>query len=340
MLLRNMAKRVNPTVIGLFFLGSLILGIGTAIYVGSVKLFKQQVTMVTYFAESVNGLSVGSPVKFKGVPVGRVSDIQIRFNPETSASSIPVYMEIDQERLQNEFGLMLDISDQQILLEQVRSGLRAKLQLASLISGQLFVELDFIEDPDKNLPEFSHSELDYPEIPSAPSALSQLGKETSDLFTELSSIEFRQLGNEITELVSLLREKAENTDIERATRQIGETAGAVKDFLESEDIGQTIEHMQRTLRSLEQTSEKTGLAVGELKSEFNGVNGDLRDTLRGLRDLTGDLNQIIEPGSPVRGELEQILNNLERLSGSIANFSEYLERHPDALLKGRKLPKP
>ena len=65
-------KRLNnPTLVGLFVLASAFLAMGTVIFVASMKLFRAEATVLVYFDESVNGLSIGSPVKFKGVPIGR-----------------------------------------------------------------------------------------------------------------------------------------------------------------------------------------------------------------------------------------------------------------------------
>ncbi|MCD8483512.1 MAG: MlaD family protein [Verrucomicrobia bacterium] len=95
-----MRKPANPTYIGIFVIGATVLGIITVLFLGSLNLFTSTRTFVIYFEESINGLNQGAPVKFRGVPIGRVSDIRIRFNQPPESFKIPVFVDIDARRLE------------------------------------------------------------------------------------------------------------------------------------------------------------------------------------------------------------------------------------------------
>ena len=105
-----MSTRASPAVIGAFALGAIALAVGLVIFVTSLKLFSQEETFVLYFNESVNGLSIGSPVKLRGVPIGRVSDVRINWN-QVDDSVVPVLVSIDLTRLSSRLGASLNLED-------------------------------------------------------------------------------------------------------------------------------------------------------------------------------------------------------------------------------------
>ncbi len=94
-----MAKRPNPTVIGAFILGGLLLVVAAVAIWGSGRLFERRYRYVCYFAGSVNGLKVGAPVKYRGVVIGQVVGMRIRFQQAPDDSRIPIFVEMSGKRL-------------------------------------------------------------------------------------------------------------------------------------------------------------------------------------------------------------------------------------------------
>jgi hypothetical protein len=137
-----MSRRPNPTRIGLFLLGALIIVIiGTAI-LASATWFQQRTMFISFFPESVNGLADGAPVKFQGVPVGTVKAINIRIDQRDNSFQVPVEFDIDLRRLTTPNGTYVNLADTVVLRQQIAKGLRAQLQMQSLLTGQLYVDID------------------------------------------------------------------------------------------------------------------------------------------------------------------------------------------------------
>ncbi|HQU09329.1 MAG TPA: MlaD family protein, partial [Opitutales bacterium] len=118
-----MSKKANPSIIGLFVLGAIVLGVVAILFFGSTNIFTPKEDFVIYFEESVNGLEIGAPVKFKGVPIGEVTGILISFNDQHTNAYIPVMIEIDKAKLQDRIGESVDLKSPNLLQNAIDHGL-------------------------------------------------------------------------------------------------------------------------------------------------------------------------------------------------------------------------
>jgi paraquat-inducible protein B len=135
-----MSKQANPTVIGIFVIGAVCIALLGITVFTSGKWFTEKSEFVIYFNESVNGLSIGALVKMQGVPIGKVTDIHVQLDPETSRILTPVFIEIDHEKSKLLLQFKGDDSEQTIMEQLVKNGLRMQLQYTSIVTGQLYVE--------------------------------------------------------------------------------------------------------------------------------------------------------------------------------------------------------
>lgn len=125
--------------------------------------------IVMFFDESVNGLSVGSSVVFKGVKIGEVSRIEIKANPDDLSFSIPVYAKMQSKSLNSD---SLFSSPKAVLDELIKKGLRARLATHSFVTGQLMVELVMLPETDIKL----HEDVGVLEIPTVLSPIGELSR--------------------------------------------------------------------------------------------------------------------------------------------------------------------
>ena len=128
-----MAKRVNPTLVGAFVLGAFLLVIAAILVLGGENIFVQKRRFVIYFGDAIKGLTVGAPVTFKGVVVGRVINLKVRYVKETGRTEIPVLIDLDPNKVVTPG----DDSEATSLLHQmIDQGLRAQMNPESLITNQ------------------------------------------------------------------------------------------------------------------------------------------------------------------------------------------------------------
>jgi paraquat-inducible protein B len=141
-----MSIRANPTAIGGFLIGALVLLVAGTATLASTAWFERRSTFISFFQESVNGLEKGAPVKFQGVPVGNVTEILIQIDQRDKTFQVPVQYEIDLTRLTTQLGTFVDLEDGAVLRQQITDGLRAQLQMESIVTGQLYIELSYRPD--------------------------------------------------------------------------------------------------------------------------------------------------------------------------------------------------
>lgn len=330
-----MSKREpNPTWIGLFVLGAAALGIATVLFLGSMRLFSKELEYVLYFDESVNGLSVGAPVKINGVPIGRVSDILIRYNQAPDSSAIPVFVKVARGRLRG-LGAGRVVEDEDAVELEIWRGLRGHLQMESIITGQLYVELSYIAEPRDNPPVFRQVEPLMQEIPTVPSVLARIGSETTDLFARIASVDYQGISQQLVGLLAELRGKVDAVDTAVISVELSGLLQDARASLQAAQLKETFAAARATLASLEQTSEQ---ARGDLSALLPQLSETALSLQAGL-DKAGEsfalLNQWLHPASPVRADFESSLRSLARMVEHLADLVELIERNPAVLIRGR-----
>ncbi len=168
-----MARQARKTVIGGFVVGAVALAAVAILVFGSGKFFQKRLMLVMFFDGSITGLSIGSPVKFRGVRVGQVTKIAAVFDPKDVSITIPVYIEVDPKSLivsgsEDAWSALSTNKFYEPLLEK---GLKARLDIESLITGQLYINMDFYPDRATRLLGLDPR---YPEIPTIPSLQDQI----------------------------------------------------------------------------------------------------------------------------------------------------------------------
>lgn len=335
-----MSRRANTTLIGAFVLGALISGTLLVVYLGAINIFARKEVFVAYFDESVNGLSEGAPVKFKGVPIGRVRDIRIRFNQPRESDAVPVFLEIDAGRLQSDLGVAseTDLSNPRVYLQQINAGLRAQLVTDSIITGLLFIELDYY--PQAGLPNLVQEEpVAYLEIPTVPSPLAELGQNATDILAKLAAFDVERISDELVAALTLANDRLGKLDVEGLNAAVADSAAAIEALTTNPEINATLEAVQTTLVAVQQLVARLDEDYDPLMTEVQGSLADLRETLVALRGTARELERTVQPESPLRYELENALRDMAAAAESVRRLVDDLERNPRSILTGRPLPK-
>ena len=325
-----MSKQANKTVIGAFIVGAIALLIAGVLIFGSGKFLQKTRSYVLYFQGSVKGLNIGSPVMFRGVKIGSVTDIILQFDPDDLSVNIPVIIEIIP-RKQTIVYRNSDRDNVKILLE---SGLRAQLELQSMVTGQLMINLDI--HPDEPLI-LTGIKSDYPELPTIPSDMEKLSR-------TLENIDFEGIFENISQAVAgiekFLNSPALIGSIESAEKVLNELQKL------AEDIDSQIKPLVANLMS---TSDAVHGALAQAEKTLameEGVPGELAADIREtLTYANNAMKQVEHTLSSVRGvvaedsatvyELNNTLTDLSAAARSIRFLADYLERHPEALIRGK-----
>jgi paraquat-inducible protein B len=358
-----MSKRANTTVVGAFVIVAITLALGAVMVFGTGQFFKEHVVVVTVFEGSVTGLDVGSPVEFRGVPVGRVTNIKALYDSQKTSFVIPVYMSLDSDSVTNIRADEPRISAEKEIEKMIARGLRARLDIRSLVTGTKFVALEFHPHTPANVVGI---DSDIPEIPSTVSRLDKV----ADLFDKL---DIEQLAGKailtldgISELVNspVLASSIENLD--HAARNTSELVEQLQDDTRrfSQTAIETLEQTRQTVAAAEKALAVTLSDVSRLSTgtdvRLGRIAEKLETALSAVQNLAISLDRQIQPlsqsakvtldqatstlksaetligeDSNTRYNLDTTLEELAAAARSVRQMADYLEQNPDALLKGK-----
>jgi len=348
-----MSERANPTVIGGFVVGAVLLFVVGIVVFSKGTFWVEKPTRVLYFEGSVAGLDVGAPVNFRGVRIGSVSKILIRVNFENKMIRTPVFIEIDREKIMGLKGIPESEERQEFVQDLIQRGLRAQLVLQSLITGQLAVEFDMHPETPINL---VGSDTDYLEIPTIPSGIQELK-------TRFEKLQLDELVSALLHTVQSIDEAVQSPDLKKAIEDLDKTLVSVKNLAENIDS-----RVGPLFTSFEDTSNAARLTLEESQDMIATAKLDLKQALKGIQQLAQNIDKQVVPvaknidqisqaargafvkgeeamttvkglageKSPERFELNRALKEISAAARSIRDLARYLERNPNTLVYGKR----
>jgi len=326
-----MSKPVNRTLIGVFVVGAVALAVAAVLIFGSGKFFAHEKEFVMFFEGSVKGLNVGAPVIFRGVKVGEVDDIKLRINPKDLSAYIPVYIDIDPRKftVPEEFKPLMKETEKRYTYIQplIEKGLKAQLQLQSFVTGQLMINLDFY--PDKPI-KLVGLEKRYPEIPTVPTTMEELTKTLQDLKLEDLYKKIMLTVDGIEKLVNSPALLESIRSVDHAAKDVGKL---------TRDLDSQVGPLMADLKSTSEAANRTMLQVEKVFSSKDGIPAQIGETLKTADDALKQAEKTLATAQGVAAdngyELNRALRELSASARSVRSLADYLERHPEALLKGK-----
>ncbi|MBI4847237.1 MAG: MCE family protein [Nitrospirae bacterium] len=321
-----MSKQANKALIGSFVVGAVVLVIAGVLIFGSGRLFTKMEKHVLYFKGSVKGLNIGSPVMFRGVKIGSVTDILLQFNSEDLSMRIPVIIDVEPEKFISQDNVRE--MGKGYIDQLITKGLRAQLQMQSMVTGQLMINLDFYPDKPAMLAE---TKGEYPEIPTISSNLEELTE-------KLGSLPIEEMFSKMVKAIEGI-EKIVNSP---------ELIGSVGSFDQAlKDIHSLLANIDKQFTPLANSVINTSIAAQSALGQFEktikmeeGAPADLaveiKKTLATTRDAMEAVKSITAKDSESVYELNNALKELSAAARSIRFMTDYLEQHPEALIRGKK----
>ena len=312
-----MSKPASKTLIGAFVVGALTLVVIGILLFGTGQFFSESKTYVLFFGGSVKGLNVGAPVSFRGVKVGQVSAIKARFDPRDYSMRIAVYIKTTPGWLTPVAeGKTLDkiissFEREKILQDLVaKKGLRAQLQLQSLVTGLLEIEFDFYPDAPLTL---LGTEPNVSELPTIPSDMEKLQMTLSNFITKFDKLP-------IDEFVKRLADIAEGIDRIVNSPQTEENVRS---------LNATLKGLQTLVRNLNNQVNPMSANIQESFKAAKAALEQAQKTLAAVEGVAGD-------ASSLRYQMGEALEQISDAARSLRVTAEYLDQHPEALIRGKK----
>ncbi|MBF0303518.1 MAG: MCE family protein [Desulfamplus sp.] len=389
-----MGKKPDNILIGAFVAGAVALVVAAVLVFGSGSFFEDRNLFILHFKGSVKGLAVGSPVVLRGVKVGSVRDIRINATANSRDFSIPVLIEIGKELLiiSDKESSGYDLSIEENLKRLIAQGLRAQLEMQSMVTGQLLVGLDF--HPDKPI-KLSEHKLPYPEIPTIQTDIEELAQ-------KIKQVPIEDMFNKLFSIISSVEQSFNKDSIGQLLKSLSLTleslnkiSGSLDDHLPAiaADIQDTIKHAKVLMQnsnnqvsavggSLNQAIADTQKLISTATVQLETTGNSINSTLGNADKLITDINSEVKPisqsaresmitlkaalnnakdavnaakaaseqaGTMFRGfdkitgsdsviinNLNNTLNDLSDAARSLRLLGEYLERHPEALIQGKR----
>ena len=336
-----MSKKANPTIVGAFVLVAIVLTVAAIIVLGKIKLKDDKLRCVAFFTGSLYGLDIGAPVTFRGVTIGRVSQIRINFDKEQNNYIIPVYVDIEQspdldgnrpESRQPE-------NIRKMMQELIGQGLRAQLKISSLLTAKLYIDLAIYPNTELQLRGKNSGLI---EIPTMPSGMEQITQ-------KLESLPLNEILNKTATALDGINSIINSKETRNVLGSLESTLGRLNTLLGQADaeFPALATELKKGLTNFTALSATANTLLHTADKELPGMSVELKQLLTGLNATAGSLTktlnnveQLTAKDSLLAYQVAGSLREIERAAASIRQLTDYLQQKPNALLFGQGEDKP
>lgn len=332
-----MKTKFSPTVVGLFVVGALILGVGALLTFGGVNFFSKPLRFVVSFNESIHGLDLGSPVKLRGVRVGRVVGLNVRYDDKINRSVVRVLCELNSDVVKDDGGNVIDVSSREEFQRLVDQGLRAQLGVQSFATGMLFVALDFF-NPQEYPADTAPPDAKYSVVPAVPSAISEFQAGATDIISNLKKIDFAGISKGLTGLLADTRKKIDGVDAKTLVDQWTRTGASIDALAKSPEIKDTLANLNAAAIDLRATLSKLDTQIGPAGENLNTTLVEAKKAMESFNATAITLQRFVSNQSGLGEDFSRTLAQIAEAAESVNRLAEFLERNPNALLTGKKRP--
>jgi paraquat-inducible protein B len=314
-----MNKNVSPALIGGFVVSGIVLAVAAVILFGSGRVFDKRESFVSFFPGSVNGLPVGSNVSFRGVRVGAVTQVLLSLDSSTVVGGtdlgVPVVFEID-ETLIRQRGVSLDLGNPAEIQRLISQGLSARLDSESLLTGRLYVSLDFRPGESPVMSGVTH---EFPEVPTVGSSMSEVTARLQQIGERLSRVDIEAVSE-------LMRSTLEGLNAFATSEELQGVPREVEGVLANLDV--TISTVQVLAANLDST-------VAPMRERAEATAESAEESLEQVERTVEALREVMDPDAPLVVGLIGTLQELEQAARALRRVSELIERDPAVLVRGR-----
>jgi paraquat-inducible protein B len=316
-----MSEKQQTVAIGAFVIGASLIALVTVIYLlGSGFGKKEKVVMV--FDGSVKGLNVGAPMALRGVKVGEVTDINLILDSAKTNVIMEIEANFDAKNIHRK-----GIADTNLTEELISRGLRAQLNSQSLLTGLLYIELDFHPESTLNLVDIDSP---YLQLPTIPTNLERITKKLEDLDISKLTDELESISNGVNTLISSKAFQDLPAHLTSTLDSVRALSTQMRDQLASTGpkLNTVLDETAATVATANTELPKLATLVEEnLKSLDNAINA----VEQGMTGIDG----LVSPDSATLYQLNMALQEMTRAGRSLQSLANTLEAQPESLIRGK-----
>ncbi|EED36293.1 mammalian cell entry related [Luminiphilus syltensis NOR5-1B] len=318
-----MTEKTVNTLLGAFVIGAVSIAVIAFLLMAGNAYDKSSERVVMVFDSSVKGLTVGAPVALRGVNIGEVTDIRVLFR---DTDNLNLLMEVEAI-LQRGRVTRLSGSTNSMTDEIIAAGLRAQLNSQSLLTGLLYIQLDFFPNTPINL---RATRDDILEVPTIPSRIDML-------FEEIDRLDLPRLLSDVQRTALALRRFTENEDFNSFPATINETLEKSIEIAEDSKalLARLEPKLDQTLSSAAAASKTLERELPVIAQSFENSLDQLKQTLASLEGAGENLEAALDPDAPLLYSLQATLDELTKAGRAINSLARSVEEQPQSLILGR-----
>ncbi len=318
-----MSEKPHTVAIGAFVVGALLIGISTVIFALGTGFGKERSTVVMVFEGSVKGLTIGAPVALRGVQIGQVTDIELILDADTVELIMLVEAELRGENIRR-----TGTNAESLTEELISRGLRAQLNTQSILTGLLYVQLDFHPDSELILADIDSPHLQIPTIPT----------ELERLTRKLDSIDFAKVASDLEATAEGINSFVTSTSFQELPAQLQGTLVSVTGLSEQLQV-----QLASTGPKLDLVLEGAATTVDTANTELPKLAELISDNLKVLEEAIGafekgmeGIDKLVDHDSATVYELNRALRDMSQAGRALQQLGRALEEQPESLIRGRR----
>jgi|LGOV01.1.fsa_nt_gb phospholipid/cholesterol/gamma-HCH transport system substrate-binding protein/paraquat-inducible protein B len=323
-----MSERANYFKIGLFVLCGAVIAVVGLLALGAGSLLQKKFFAESYFEESVQGLDIGSPIKFRGVQIGRVETITL-VGAEYSTDKRYVLVRFSLYR--DAIGALSQAAVQRFVDSEVEKGLRVRLAFQG-VTGAAYLEADYLEA--ERAPWLSIDwQPNYPFLPSAPSTITRYSEAIDKILKNIEHIDIQAIGAGLEKALTAMNgfmENAQVGEIGQQTIQLLTELRATNQRLE-----QMVTRAETPIDHILQELPTTVQNLNRLTAQLNALAGDLPENIAPLGSTLRRLNGLL---AAEQQTIEETLDNIQQVSENLRDMTDDARRYPAQMLLGAPPP--
>lgn len=317
-----MSDKPNTVAIGAFIVGAALIAISAILFLSGTGWGGNKSKFVMVFEGSVKGLTVGAPVALRGVQIGQVTNIHLVFDADTIDVTMMVEAEIDGSRFETRGNAQDYVGD-----EMIAKGLRAQLNSQSLLTGLLYIQLDFHPDSPANIVAIDSL---YSQIPTIPTDMQRITR-------QLEAMDFAAIAQDVQTIANSLSAFMGTEEFQKLPVDLHNTLASFETLSEQLKVqltssGPKLDHFLEgtsdTLRTLDAEIPKISASAIRTLEVLDTAMAAFGQTMKEIDNLVSD-------DSATTYALNKALREVSLAARELQLLAKSLEEHPEALIRGR-----